>query len=99
MAEYINLNKCKSFKQTLAVATAPGTPLQDQRCSEVIIKNNSGGDVIVYDQGAGGAENGFLLSNLDSATFRGVTNTNQVSAAGAGDIYYRSQYYSINPSR
>lgn len=94
--EYVNRNKCRSFKQTLAGGT---TALLDQICSEVIIVNRTGADVLIYDSGYADLANGFLLADLESATFRGLTNTNQVSAAGTGDIYYRSQFFSNTPSQ
>jgi hypothetical protein len=96
--EYVNLNKCKSFKQTLAGGT---TALSGQVCSEVIVVNRTTADILIYDGGNSDLENGFLLANLESATFRGITNSSQVSAysAGGGDIYYRTQYFSNSPSR
>tara|TARA_R100001591_G_scaffold105207_1_gene113144 strand:- start:185 stop:568 length:384 start_codon:yes stop_codon:yes gene_type:complete len=80
-------------------------------CSEVIIINRTGGDVDIFTtnfgpfaagspQGAGGSR-GFLLEDNESFTFRGLTNVNEVSAAAksAGMIYYRTQFFSNNPSR
>jgi hypothetical protein len=100
MGEYINLNKCKSFNQILPGASAL-TALSSQICSEVIMVNRSGGDIILFDSGNTAAENGFLLANAESVTMRGVTNSDQLSATSAsgGTIYYRAQYYSSNPSR
>ena len=93
--EYVNLNKCRSYKITLAGLTK----LVDQSCSEVIIVNRTGADILVYDSGFDAADNAFLLGNLESATFRGVTNSNMVSASGTGDIYIRTQFFSNSPSR
>jgi hypothetical protein len=75
--------------------------LSSQICSEVIIYNKTGSDVVLYDNDNFDASNGFLISNNDSFVMRGITNTNQVSATAlsAGTIYYRTQYYSNNPSR
>lgn len=97
---YVNLNKCKSFNQTLPGSSAL-TPLQSQVCSEVIMVNRSGGDIILFDNGNDAAENGFLLGNDESVTMRGITNSDQLSATSAsgGIVYYRAQYYSNNPSR
>ena len=61
--------------------------------------NRTGGDITIYDNDYSAAQHGFLLEDNESATFRGITNTNQVSAVGTGDIYYRTQYFSNNPSR
>mgnify|MGYP003630262067 CR=1 FL=1 len=100
MGEYVNLNKCRSFNQAIAASLLP---LEDQICSEVIIVNKTTEPILVFDGGYSNAQNGFLLESLESATFRGITNTNQVSAistaAGTGDIYYRTQYFSNTPSR
>lgn len=97
---YININKCKSFKQGLVNGIL--TPLSGQICSEVVFVNRTGVDVEVYDGGLEDEAHSFLLLNNESATFRGLTNSCQVSAkaiGGAGDVYYRTQYYSNNPSK
>jgi len=98
MGEYVNLNKCKSFRQSITTSL---TPLADQVCSEVIVVNRTSDDVIVKDQGFDSDDNGFLLKTQESFTFRGITNTNELSAIAdvAGTIYYRTQYYSNSPSR
>ena len=98
--QYVNLNKCRSFNQTLpnnSVLTA----LESQVCSEVIFVNRSGGDILLFDNGYEDAANGFLLSDSESVTLRGVTNSDSISAksASGGLVYYRAQYYSNNPSR
>jgi len=96
--QYINLNVCKSFNQVL---TTNLVALSSQICSEVIIYNKTGADILLYDSNNFNALNAFLISNNDSFVVRGITNTNQVSAVAlsAGTIYYRSQFYSNNPSR
>lgn len=94
MAEYFNRNQCRSFKLNISGLTA----LADQACSEVVIVNRTGGSITIYDQGYSDEANSFLLADLESATFRGITNTLQVSASGSGDIYYRTQFYSNTPS-
>lgn len=93
--EYVNLNQCRSFKVTLAGLTK----LPDQLCSEAVIVNRTGADILIYDNDYGAVENGFVLGNLESTTFRGVTNSDQISANGTGDIYIRTQFYSNSPSR
>lgn len=97
-AQYFNINSCKSFNQSISTALVA---LSSQICSEVIIYNKTGSDVVLYDNDNFDASNGFLISNNDSFVMRGITNTNQVSATAlsAGTIYYRTQYYSNNPSR
>lgn len=98
MGEYVNINKCRSFNQSITTSL---TPLVDQVCSEVIIVNRTSDDIVIKDQGFESDDNGFLLKTQESATFRGITNTNQVSAIAdvAGTIYYRTQFYSNSPSR
>jgi len=93
--EYVNLNKCRSYK----IAIAGLTKLVDQRCSEVIIVNRTGAEILVYDSGFDAAENAFALGDQESFTFRGVTNSDQITANGTGDIYIRTQFFSNSPSR
>tara|TARA_R110001632_G_scaffold174343_1_gene293935 strand:- start:237 stop:539 length:303 start_codon:yes stop_codon:yes gene_type:complete len=100
MSEYVNLNKCRSFNQAIAASLIP---LADQICSEVVIVNRTTQPILVFDSGYSDAQNSFILGTNESATFRGVTNSDQVSAistaGGTGDIYYRTQYFSMSPSR
>ena len=99
MAEYVNLNKCRSFNFTVGGALEP---FVDQVCSEVIIVNRTGLPVNIKDNNYFDDANAFLLEDDESVTIRGVTNSNQVSAicpSGSGPIYYRTQFYSSNPSR
>ena len=93
-SSYQNANVCRSFKQTLTTAL---TSLSSQPCSEVIIINRTGQNILVYDNNFSSAANEFLLADSESFTFRGITNTSMVSAktaSGSGDIYYRTQYFS-----
>jgi hypothetical protein len=98
MGEYVNINKCKSFNQSITTSL---TPLANQICSEVIVVNRTSDDIIVKDQNFDSDDHGFLLKTQESFTFRGITNSNQLSAIAdvAGTIYYRTQYYSNSPSR
>lgn len=70
-------------------------------CSEVVILNKTAGDLTLFDCDYTDALNGFLIGTGESITLRGLTNVAQVSAiaASAGTVYYRTQFYSINPSR
>ena len=97
---YVNPNECRSYNQP---ANTAFLPLSSQVCSEVFIINK-----IVDDPNGPasadrvGAESVLLIGDDESVTIRGITNANQVSAAtssGNGTIYYRTQFYSINPSR
>ena len=59
--------------------------------------NKTGTTIEIYDNGFSGASNAMSLSADCTFTFRGVTDSNQVSAktiAGSGSIYYRTQYFS-----
>ena len=113
---YFNNNECRSFNIRTAAASAmvrlsgvdSVKPFLGQLCSEVYIVNKTGGNVEIFDRSdAWGDEEainvsrGFLLSNNDSITLRGLTNVNQVSAKGAaeGTLYYRTQFFSSNPIR
>lgn len=95
---FYNINNCRSFKQTIGTNLVA---LTSQPCSEVIIVNKTGSNLTVYDNEYTGSSFGFLLEDNESFTFRGVTNANMVSAvaASSGDIYYRTQYFSLLPQR
>lgn len=96
---YINLNQTKTFNQTI---TTDLTQLSSQVCSEVTVINRTGSSINVFDQDRDSSENGMLLKNDDTFTFRGVTNSDQLSAQttdGSGPIYYRTAFYSMSISR
>lgn len=95
---FYNQNDCRSFKQTIGTVLVQ---LSSYPCSEVIITNKTGVNVTIFDNGYNNALNSMLLSNNDTYTFRGITNTSVVSASAAstGDIYYRTQYFSVLPQR
>ncbi|MBC8416717.1 hypothetical protein H8E06_00115 [bacterium] len=96
---YVNPNVCRSFNVT---ATTTLAALTGQVCSEVLIYNKTGQDLKIFDGGYSDGSNAFLIADGDSVTIRGITNANAVSAqtaSGSGTIYYRTQYYSNNPSR
>lgn len=110
---YVNYNICRSFNQnintSLTMLTGAEVPVKTaedgirggQPCSEVIIINKTAGNLTIYDCDYADALNGLLIGTGESVTLRGLTNVAQVSAiaASAGTIYYRTQFYSINPSR
>lgn len=107
---FVNVNRCKSFNLTVTTNLVSLTGTMDplsghsrggEICGEVTIWNRSGGDVTIYDGGLGDSFHGFVLEDNDKYTFMGITNVDQVSAVGAGTglIYYRTQFYSHNPSR
>lgn len=95
---FYNQNECKSFKQTIGTSLVQ---LSAYPCSEVIIVNKTGGAVNIFDNNNFSLDNSFLLGASESFTFRGITNTSTVSASGTttGDLYYRTQYFSVLPQR
>jgi hypothetical protein len=95
---FYNVNECRTFNQTITTAL---TRLSSQPCSEVILTNRTGGNLSAYDNGFSGEPFAMLLKNDDSMTFRGLTNSDQLSAKAAapGPVFYRTQYFSSNPSR
>jgi hypothetical protein len=95
---FFNQNDCRSFKQTIGATLVQ---LSSYPCSEVIITNRTSGNVTIYDNGLNNAASAMLLIPNDTYTFRGITNTSVVSASAVstGDIYYRTQYFSVLPQR
>lgn len=95
---FFNINDCRTFKQTITTSLVA---LTSYPCSEVIVVNKTGANVAIFDNNNSALGNAFLLSNNESFTFRGITSTAMVSASGAvtGDIYYRTQYFSLLPQR
>lgn len=92
---YYNVNQCKSFAVSLTTALSV---FPSQVCSEVIVKNTTGQGVLVYDQNNSSNANAFALSANEEFTFRGLTNSDQVSAkttAGSGTISIRTQFFSF----
>lgn len=95
---FYNQNECQSFKQSLTTSL---TQLPNYTCSEVIIVNRTAGNVLIFDNNNFSLDNSFLLATGESFTFRGITNTSTVSAiaVSAGDIYCRTQYFSMLTQR
>jgi len=101
---FYNINNCRSFNQTITTALVPLSSDQAQGypCSEVIIVNKTGQNILVFDNDYVAAANAMALSADDTFVIRGITNTNQVSAkttSGSGTLYYRSQFFSDLPQR
>lgn len=91
---YYNRNVCRSFNIGLTTSLLA---LSAQVCSEVTVINRTGQSVLFFDSGYDNAENGFLLLSGESYVFRGLTNSQQLSAqtqSGSGTLYYRTQYFS-----
>ena len=99
---YYNINQCFSFNDTFA-GTLKG--LSAQPCSEVIIWNQTGQILYVYDQNRIEAHERLAIPGAADITplrpyvIRGLTNAGQVSAKGSGKFFWRSQFFSSNPAR
>lgn len=94
---WTNLNTCKSFTEVFGVTLKA---LSAVNCSEVIIFNNTSVPLLVYDNNYIGANDMFVVPVSGSMTFRGITNSEQVSAkasSGSGTVSYRAQAFSDNP--
>ena len=112
---YVNYNICRSFNQHIKTSmtmltgaevpafTSSDTPVLTggMPCSEVTVINKTSGDLSLYDMGYVAATECILVGTGESVTLRGLTNVSQVSAvaASAGTVYFRTQFYSNNPSR
>jgi len=84
---FMNRNVCKSF---VLSGTNTQTMLSSQECSEVIVRPIV--DYTFFDH-----QNptvGFLVKANTEFTFRGLTDSNQLSATGTGFLYYRTQMFS-----
>lgn len=95
---YFNINQCRSFN--LFVGTAM-TKLSSQPCSEIEIHNATGGQLSAYDNGYSDEAFAYRLDSGERVILRGLTNSDQVSAkaAAAGRIFFRTQFFSMNPLR
>lgn len=104
---YSNLNQCFNVKWNLTGVSTYSQCVSSVKAGEIVILNNSGGDVTVKTGRMPGLSaqsldptlvTEFLLKDGDEFTFRGITDTHQVSAAGAsGTLFGRSQWYSMTP--
>lgn len=95
---FFNINQCRSFNQTAGTAF---TKLSSQPCSEIELFNRTGGNLSAYDGGFSAEAFAMFIPNNGSIILRGLTNSDQVSAkaASAGPIFYRTQFFSMNPLR
>jgi len=97
---FYNINQCRSFNQPLSTTLVALTA--NQPCSEVIIINKTGNPIYIYDSDYSSAANRLLLSENETITLRGITNSLQVSSqtiSGEGMLYYRTQFFSFLPQR
>jgi hypothetical protein len=115
-SQYFNINQCRSFKITLAASkamtrfTSTGQVAADAfingfPCGEVTVINKSGKTIEVYDNNhTTDTVDCIFMDDNDTFTFRGLTNTADISAKNVEDnaavtIYIRAQFFSDNPAR
>jgi len=92
-----NLNICNSFTETYSTNLKK---LSAAQCCEVDIYNLGNGPLLVFDNDASLTSSSFTVPPSSNYTFRGITNSEQVSAkfgSGGGLVCYRTQYFSSNP--
>lgn len=89
---YQNRNVCKTFNLS---ATTALKGLSAQECSEVVVLCTV--NVTYYDHM--NPTVGFLVPANTEFTFRGLSNSNQLSAIAASNaiVYYRTQYFGSIP--
>ncbi len=91
---FTNRNLCKTFNVGITTSTLG---LANQECSEVIVISTI--STTYYDHMNPSV--GFVVPANVEFTFRGLTNSNQLSAkvttSGSGTLYYRTQYFSFMP--
>jgi hypothetical protein len=98
-AVFVNRNTCQSFSgrfSTTYLKLSGGTP-----CGEVIVYNaDSTNGILINHENLSDGTKDFLVAPGKEFTFRGLTNSSQVSAkstTGTVTIYWRTQLYSSNP--
>ena len=93
---FINRNVCKAFSIAGAQTKAK---LASQECSEVIVipTGTAGGTATIFDYM--NPSTGFVVPVGVEFTFRGLTNSDQLSATMASGITlsYRTQFFSFFP--
>ena len=85
-----NRNVCKSFRLT---GNNTKVQLEDQECSEVIVRPKHTATIFDFQN----PSVGFEVAAGTEFTFRGLTNSNQLSATINGDLYYRTQFFGSLP--
>ena len=84
---HINRNFCKTFSLAIDGSIKK---LADQECSEVIVCAPNA--TTIYDKT--NPTVGFYVPKDVLMSFKGVTNSSDLSASGTGTLYYRTQFYS-----
>ena len=85
-----NRNVCKSFSMSPGGSLAV---LADQECSEVIVLPSA----TTYFADYRNPSVEFMVPANTVFTFRGLTNSNELSARGSGTLSYRTQFFSYLP--
>lgn len=109
---YNNLNQCYTVEWRLTGGTLPESTfvkcLSSVKAGEIQILNNTGNDVYVKSGRMPGLSaqsvdpqevTGMLVKDGQEFTFRGITDTDQISAAGTNStvLFGRAQWYSMTP--
>lgn len=91
---FYTLNLSKTYLQTFGTGF---TPLSSFVGSEVLIVNRGSNAVNIYDNNEFNDSFSLILSAGESVTFKGISNTNQVSAktgTGTTQLNYRVSRFS-----
>ena len=95
-----NSNVCRNKTITLSTSYQQ---LASQECTEIRVLSPTGGVYISDGAGAGNPVDAtaFLVPAGDYVTFRGITNSDQLSAKGTGTpaMYYKTQFYGTMTQR
>jgi hypothetical protein len=109
---YNNLNQCFTVEWRLTGGTLPESTfvkcLSAVKAGEIQILNNTGNDVYIKGGRMPGLSaqsvdpkevTGMLVKDGQEFTFRGITDTDQISAAGSNAtvLFGRAQWYSMTP--
>jgi hypothetical protein len=107
MPSFTNLNACYSFANSFSTTLQQlsGTPINPTvNCSEVIVQNLGASPLYVWDNNnfnsVLSANYAYVVAPSAEATFRGLTDSSQLSArflTGSGWVTFRTQYFSSNP--
>lgn len=96
---FTNKNTSHIFNMTIPTSI---TKLSAFDCSEALVSNRTGSSLYIYmESGLYSDDRRFLLEDDESYIFKGITNSDSLSAvaASAGKIYVSTSFYSNTPSR
>jgi len=99
---YVNRNK--NFQFNISITNSAFTQLSSHPCSEATITNRSGNPLFIFDGSQTGQtaysleqHRAMVLNANDSMTFRGITNSDQLTgktSSGTGLVYVRTSFAS-----